>query len=387
MLPVAYASLEPGADVDAMFRLGESPKYSLLDLRQKVPFAELFQLGQFGVDYCAAVHMGQQPQVQQSLRKGIMQADYSGVMILDVAGDSDYLPAVLAVADLVLVPVKDPAALPAVVALQKALLAADGNSEQLWLLPSQLGEESGYQQQAKLEEFLRFAAQERGFQVLDELLSADPQVANLAVRLAKPVLTRVPQSALHQQLKQVAELLLESRQQLASSSVRIRRMLLEGLLPPRVKRITTDCPLCGQPALSGEVYYLEASPSRRRLLLHSDCATLLLRGTGAVAFHDKTNLALLQSAALFGGCPGPLRLRLVSELGELLNTEAIGAAENPAWCDLTQAATGRCLAELYHESFVLSGPLSVVEVFTDYWYQGFVVRRRALRTACQQEQI
>ena len=386
-LPVAYASLEAGADVDAMFQLGSRPAYSLADLQRKIPFDKVFRLGQFGVDYCAAVSVGQHPESTLFLRQGLAQADYPGVLILDVAGDNPFLPAALAAADLVLTPVKDPAALPELIGLQKTLLASGGEREQLWLLPSQLGAASQYQPAATLTDFLRFAAQERGFQVLDELLTADPLVAELAVKLSKPVLTRLPQSALHQQLKQLATLVLDQRQRQSSFTVRVRRMLLDGLLPPRAKRIVLRCQLCGLSALSGEVHYLEGFPSRRRLLLHRGCVATLLTGTGAAAFYAESGLTLVQSEALFGAGTGQLRLQVLNEAAELLNTEMIAAAENPAWLSLTLAATGRCLAEIYQERFIYSEPLPVAKVLSAPWQRQFVERRRALRLACRAEQL
>ncbi len=386
-LPVAYASLEPDADVDAMFRLGKQPEYSLFDLQRNIPFVELFTLGQFGVEYCAAVNVGQQSETSQSLRKGLAQADFPGVLILDAAGDSPFLPAALAAVDLLLVPVKDPAALPEIVRLQKGLLAAAGERQQLWLLPSQLGAASRYQPSAALTEFLRFAAQERGFQVLEGQFSADSRVAELAVKFAKPVLTRVPQSALHQQLKQLAELLLDQRQRQTSFSVRVRRMLLDGLLPPRARRIALSCPLCKCPALSGEVHYLEAFPARRRMLLHRDCVTALLVGTAAAAFHGEPGLTLVQSGTLFGGGTGQLRLQVLAEDLELLNTEMVEVTETSVWHGLIQTATGRCLAEIYRELVVYSEPVAVSELLSDAWYRDFVARRGALRQACREEKI
>jgi cellulose biosynthesis protein BcsQ len=386
-LPVAYASLEVDADVDAMFRLGARPDYSLADLHQNIPFAKLFRLGQFGVDYCAAVSVAQRPAAPQFLRRGLALAHYSGVLVLDAAGDSIFLPAAMAAADLVLVPVKDPAALPELMQLERTLLASCGEREQLWLLPSQLGEANHYPPAVPLVEFLRFAAQERGFQVLDELLSAEPLVAELAVKLAKPVLTRAPQSALHQQLKQIAALVLGQRKRQASFSVRVRRMLQDGLLPPRGKRINMYCPLCKLPALSGDVHYLEAFPARRRMLLHRHCVAALLTGTGAAAFYGEAGLTLVQSASLFGDGSRRLRLQVLADDLELLSTEMVEAQDHPAWPELTKAATGRCLAEIYRELFIYSAPVPVADIFTAAWYRQFVAQRRALRQACYEEQL
>ena len=381
-LPVAYASLQAGADVDAMFRLGALPNYSLADLQHGVPFVQLFKLGQFGVDYCAAPAVEQRPESVQFLRHGLARAAYPGVLVLDSSGNNPFLPAALAVADLVLVPVKDPAALPELNRLQKVLLASGGEPEQLWLLPSQLGAASQYQASAALVEFLRFAAQERGFQVLDELFSADPMVAELAVKQARPVLTRTPQSALHQQLKQLAALILEQRQQQSSFSVRVRRMLQDGLLPQRAKRIALYCPLCQLPALSGEVHYLEAFPARRRMLLHRSCASALLAGTGVADFSGEAGLTLVQSGVLFGGGSSQLRLQLLADNLEVLNTEMVVVDERPAWFSLFYKATGRRLEEIYRELLVYSEPVPVADVLTPDWHRQFVLRRRALRQAC-----
>ncbi|NOY14356.1 MAG: ParA family protein [Deltaproteobacteria bacterium] len=235
-LPVAYVSFDSAAGVDAMFALPGSAAGDLSNLQPGTALPELLALGEFAVEFCYA---GSQREVRPAawLRKNLAQADYDGILILDVGPAHPLLTAAIWAADLVLVPIKDPATLGEVVGLRKQFLAGGGCAEQFCLLPSELGEEGRYQCQADRAEFLRFAAAERGFQVLDETLIADAQVREQAAERAKPVLTRVPQSRLHAQLRQLAELILSRRRQQAGYAARLARWQSDGVLPARARRV------------------------------------------------------------------------------------------------------------------------------------------------------
>lgn len=383
-LPVAYASSD-GKATAGMFALADRAAGSLGDMQQGQTFAELLAFGEFGVEYCQL-----DPVAVDSadwLRRKLAQADYDGVLIVDLEKGHQLAAAALWAADLVLVPVKDPSVLSEVVALRKELLAGGGSAEQFWLLPSELGAEGRYQRNGRLLDFLRFAAEERGFQVLDETFVADQQVRILAAEKAKPILTRIPQSQLHLQLRQLAELILEQRLQQSSCQVRVERALRDGLLPARARRVELQCPICSQGTLGERVHYLESLPARQRLLMHEGCFARLLKGAGAEPFMATAELLLIQSGAASGGRPGQLRLQVLSPEFEVLGSEFLAASELDAWQQLLRRATGRQVAELYHEHLLVSAALPAAEVLDRSWYRGFAALRRRLRRVGEEEII
>ena len=386
-LPVAYASFDAQANVGEMFALSSGIAAPLSDLQQGIPFEKLLTFGEFGVEFCAPPQVGCAADVPTWLRKGLAQADYDGILLLDVSSDHPLLRAALWAADMVLLPVKDPAVLSRVVDLKKAFIAGGGRAEQLWLLPSGLGEGSRYRQVAGLKEFLRFAAEERGFQVLDEEFVADSQVCEQAVQLAKPVLTRVPQSPLHQHLRQLAGLILQQRQQGDFFPTRVARWLDDQQLPSRARRIALLCPFCQRPVVTGRAHYLEVFPARRRLLLHADCFVALLRGTATGAFYGDSGGLLIQPAIASGGLSGQLKLLVFDRQFEPLNSETISVVEKSAWAKLIYKSTGRWLAELYQENLLVSEAVPVEKILSDQWYKHFTVVRKRLRQQCREEKI
>lgn len=383
-LPVAYASGDCQATTE-MFALTDACAGKLEELQQGKELAELLAFGEFGVEFCHLGQVGAEP--ADWLRKKLAATDYDGVLLVDVAKDHSLLAAALWAADLVLTPVKDPSALGEVVALRKELLVGGGRQEQFWLLPSELGADGRYRRDGRLADFLRFAAEERGFQVLDATFVADPQVRELAVEKAKPILTRVPQSSLHLQLQQLAELILTQRRQQSSYQVRVGRWRQDGLLPGRAQRVELLCPICSQGVLGSSVHYLESLPARQRVLLHQSCLAKLLKGTGAGSFLTTAALLLVQPGAASGGRCGEIRLQILSSELELLNSEFLSEAEIEAWLPLLRRATGRHVAELYHERLLVSAAYPFTDILSSDWYRGFAVLRRRLRQIDEEEKI
>ncbi len=384
-LPVAYLPLDDSARPDKMFALGRSAGCSLADFNQAASVAELLCFGQFGVEYTAALPAGTASIAPQGLRDFFSCSAYPGVLLLDVGLRSPYWQAALWAADLVLVPVKDPASLAQLTALRRELKAGGGVERQLWLLPSQLGGLSQASAHLELEEFLRFAADERGFQVLNGSLPDETSVRDCAQGGA--VLTRARRSRTHQQLRQLAELLLAERQSLAHLSVRLQRLISDGRLPARARRIEFCCPLCNQTVWAQSAHYLEAYPSRRRLLVHQDCLALLLVGTSAAAFQDGLGLMLLQPAVAAGGTAEQLRLQVIDSSGEPLETELLHPTAGSNWPALLSAVTGRQLAELYAEVILISAPQLAQELLTDGFSATFQQRRIQLRELCRAEKL
>lgn len=386
-LPVAYLPLDAKGNPDELFALGPPAQHSLADWDQVASFAGLLSFGQFGVDYCARIPVGHAAPKPDSLRSKLAGSDYPGVLILDVGAQSPFLRTALWAADLLLVPVKDPASLAEITALRREFKAGGGEDHQLWLLPSQLGTVRREQPHLELEAFLRFAADERGFQVLEEVFPAEALVREQAVAVGRAILTRAPGSRTHQQLHQLAERLLTQRQNQASFPVRLRRALRDGLLPARAGRIDFRCPLCSAPVWSQPAHYLEAVPSRKRLLVHQSCLALLLADSSAAIFQDVLHLMLLQPGEAVGGAAGELRLQVHDTAGEPLDSELFRPEPGSGWSRLLLAATGRQLTELYAEAILLSGPQTVPELLGEAWRQGFLQRRGQLKQLCRAGQL
>jgi cellulose biosynthesis protein BcsQ len=386
-LPVAYLPFDTQAGSAGMFHLGPLPGRALTGLRQGASFTDLLTFGEFGVEYFAPMTDAARVEPPEWLRKELARVDYPGVLLIDAGTAGPQLRAAIWAADLLLVPVKDPADLPAITHLQQELRSSGGRPDQLWLLPSQLGNVLFGAQSPDWQELLRFAAAERELQVVKEQFPADPQVHAQACRLGKSVLTRLPKSELHGQLRQLGELLLEQRRRQGSFPVRLRRWLADELLPARAARIDFRCPLCRQPVTWGKAQYLEGYPGRRRLLLHAGCVALLLGGRATRAFHGEPGLLLIQTGAAYSGGAEKLVLKQFDAAPELLGSEFFQPATGEGWADLLYAAAGRLPEELYAEQFLLSGPESVAAIVRRQWYHQFNRQRRELRRLCRRENI
>jgi|GEM_PF-1559592 len=384
-LPVACLTLDGTAEPARMFQIGTRTGRSITELLHGTAFTELLTCGEFGVDYLAPAEDDGIDEPPEWLRKKLAIADYPGVLLIDAGVSGPLTQAAVRAADLLLVPAKDPADLSAITRLKREFLAGGGVAEQFWLLPSQLGKESSWSHQSEQQEFLRFASEERGLQVLKEQFQADQLVHEQACRQAKPVLTRLPQSVLHQHLRQLGQLALELRQQQVSFPSRLKRWLADGLLPVRANRIDFLCPLCRQPVSAGSVHYLEAYPNRRRLLLHASCVTLLLKGRAAAVFQSEPGLMLIQSGAEHEGVAGQLVLKQFDASCELLATELFDPSTTEGWAELLHAATGRLFSELYAEKILLSAPQTIAEVLDRQWHEQFISQRCELRKLCRQE--
>ena len=384
-LPVAYVAGDSD-DSEEMFTLAGDAGGMLTDLLLGQSLTAVLGFGEFGVEHC---RLGAEVADMSPawLRRKMAEADFDGVIIIDLPCAHPLLSAVLWAADLVLAPVKDPAALGALVAMRKQFLESGGSKELIWLLPSELGESGSYRQQAEVVDFLRFAAEERGFEVCGETFVADEQARANAVGRAKPVLTRAGQSRLHQQLRQIAELLLSQREQGKSNHVRVQRWQEDGCLPARSKIVNLVCPLCRHAVIGSNVHYLESIPARKRLLIHQRCLADLLTGTEAELFLPTAEIAVIQQAVACGGVCGDLRLSVLDAELEKLCSEFLSATTSERWEPLLRQATHRHPAELYGDFLLLSPCVSFVEALSAEWYKGFVSSRRSLRKALAEEKI
>ncbi len=383
-LPVAYLPLDENANPDATFALAGRARRSLAEFNEVDNLVELLSFGQFGVEYCKALPAGSLAPQPQQLRRWLSRSDYPGVVLCDVSSQSPFQQAALMAADLLLAIVKDPASLGELTALRQEFRTTGGDDRQICLLPSQLGDLQHEQPQLDLEGFLRFAAEERGFQVLKELLPAEPRVAE-KISAGQAVLTRVPESRSHQQLHQLAEFLLARKQAGEYLPSRVSRAIDDQLLPTRAARVDFCCPVCEQSVWAQKTHYLESAPARRRLLLHQDCLDQLLNDLKLAEFKNSWELLLMQPAAAHGGENQHIRLQLFDASGERLEGRDFPLPVPSGWSKVLHAATGRHPVELYGETLLLANAQPVDTVLTTDWYQNFKRLCRQLRQRCVTE--
>ncbi|SHI55881.1 hypothetical protein SAMN02745165_00403 [Malonomonas rubra DSM 5091] len=376
-LPVAYLTDER-AGVKEMFAL---PGQRVVSLLSSEHFADQLSLGEYGIEYAFL------ERVSQDFSAFFTETKYPGVVLVDLAIDHPAVTELLSVADLLLMPVKNPADLGKVVRLRKQLAVTTGNSDPLWLLPSELGGGGDYQAAAQSLDFLRFAADERDLQVLELTYQNDQRVAQQACGGTRSVLTRLPQSPVHYQLQQLAEFVL---QQLGSEQQLQRR--LAGLakqkrLPKRAALVSLNCPLCGRAVALQDAHYLESIPTRKRFLLHADCMLGALKNISGKDFLSSFGLALLFPASYLGGKADQAKLLLLDrELG-LLEGEEVGSENCPQLGEFFHAVTGRYLPELYQDFLLISPARPVEELLSADWYRSFCRLRRDLRQAWDEEKI
>ncbi len=383
-LPVAYLASDTAA-TDKVFALPGQKCKVFTAMPPGGSLADVLTLGEFGVEYaCTATESDRSAAGCSDV---LAVAEYPGILLFDLGVDDPLLPQLLPVIDLLLVPAKDPAEFGKVVALRKLLLAAGGCPEQLWLVPSELGGAGRYQAVAQSPDFFRFAAEERNLLVLDLTLCSDLRVSRQAAALGKPVLTRLPQSPVHFQLRGMAEFILRQRRSEETAKRRVDRMRSRGRLPGRGRLVRLSCPLCERPVLSGQAHYLESLPARRRMLLHSSCLEELLQGTAVGDFLPTATGLLLSPAVFHGGRPGQLSLTALDDDCESLQGESAPVAGNPGWSALFTAATGRCFEELYQDFLLLSAAQPFDRLLSPGWYRSFLSWRGRLRAACREEKI
>ncbi|PNU20318.1 hypothetical protein C2E25_07800 [Geothermobacter hydrogeniphilus] len=284
-LPVTIASFDNHFSVDNMFAIGRQRAVSVVDLfAGRQPFGPAM-LGEYGVQYLASQRQLEPPPAADSatLRKRLAGSGLRGILILDTRPILDFFTrSALEAADLVLVPVKDRASLVNVASIHN-LMNDRPEEERLWLVPSLIDGRLKLKGRVGMRDYLVFNGEERGYRFAPTHISKSPKVEGLASGFSSrihPVLIHARGTAVHRQLRILADFVLERRASCPRGRCRQGALALEGAVPEgRLRRLLPDCPVCGTAGDGGSGRLFFDRRSRRRGFLHEDCFQRLLEGT------------------------------------------------------------------------------------------------------------
>ncbi len=387
-LPVTIASFDNHFSVDQMFALGSRPETSVADLLKGSSATELTALGQYGVQYVASSRRLQPPPVAPSwLRQRIENAVFTGILILDTRPILDWFTeAALLAAELVLVPIKDRAALINAGALRQVLTAVE-RTDRLWLLPSLVDTRARLNAEVRVHEFLTYAARERDYQVLDICINKSPKVESLASGFSsciRPVLTHARNTAVHGQLKQLAEFILSQ----FDADVSGERGCHAGIMPDvytemaasQRRRLVLECPLCYSESLSGTGHFYFDLRSRRRGFIHPSCFEKI---SGDLNLDTADGLDSLIALTIDGpGLVGP-ECRLTAHLFDsecgLTESEEIELNSRKTLVEFLSMMTGQSLDVAYRELILVNREAQATDVsLAEETYRRFARRRRTV---------
>jgi len=359
-LPVTIASFDNHFSVDQMFALGPRPETSVADLLGDPPPPEPAVLGQYGVQYIGSSRRLSPPDHTPAwLRQRLHAIDLAGILVLDTRPILDWFTeAALLAADLVLVPVKDRAALINAGALRQVLIDA-GRPQRLWLLPSLVDARARLNAEVRVHDFLVYAAKERDYQVVATHISKSPKVESLASGFSSripAVLTHARGTAVHGQFRELAEFVLAGFDAgPAELGAGAASADLAELSAGQRRRLAAECPVCGRPALDGPGQAYLDMRSRRRGFVHPACVGRLLDGLDLAGFEHDGGAVVF---ALDGpGLVGP-DCRLVAHLcdadGTLVVSEGVELGQHEPLGSALAEMSGRALDAAYREAIVLS---------------------------------
>jgi cellulose biosynthesis protein BcsQ len=296
-LPVTIASFDNHFSVDQMFALGPRPANGVGELLQGEPPVDLVRLGQYGVQYIASSRRLVAPAAEPAMLRARLDAlTLEGILILDTRPILDWFTeAALLAADLVLTPVKDRAALINAAALRTVLEAA-GRVDRLWLVPSLVDTRARLNSEVKVSDFLVYAAREREYQVTDLSISKSPRVESLASGFSTrilPVLTHARQTAVHGQMRQLADFVLARRAAGCASGGNTSVAAGSAL---SARRLVAECPVCAGPALETAGHLFFDLRTRRRGMVHPPCFEALLEDGEAALLPGSEGLLVLELA-------------------------------------------------------------------------------------------
>ena len=396
-LPVTIASFDNHFSVDQMFALGSPPAGTIAGLLEQDPPSKLIALGQYGVQYMASSRRLLSPSHAPGwLRQRLRSATLPGILILDTRPILDWFTeAALLAADLVLVPIKDRAALVNAAALRQVLTRVE-RADQLWLLPSLVDTRARLNAEVRVHEFLTYAARERDYQVLDFCISKSPKVESLASGFSsciRPVLTHARNTAVHGQLKQLAEFTLSSFDaESKPGSGRQAELVPEVLTDvPAVhrRRLVLECPRCCCQSLPDGGHFYFDLRSRRRGFIHPDCLEGLFEDLN---LSDADDLDDLIALTIDGpGLVGPeckLTVHLFDATGDLADSEEVELKNRKSLVDQLSMMTGQSLDVAYRE-FILVNRVAkrADDQLADDAYRRFALRRRQIARELRQAGI
>jgi chromosome partitioning protein len=357
-LPVTIASFDNHFSVDQMFALGPHPDKSVAMLFDGVSPSELVTLGQYGVQYLASARRLIPPGHPPGwLRQVLHSAHFEGILVLDTRPIFDWFTeaAVLA-ADLVLVPVKDRAALINSETIRQVLSDA-GRADRLWLVPSLVDSRARLNAEVRVHEFLTYAARERDHQVLDTWISKSPKVESLASGFSssiKPVLTHARNTAVHGQLKDLSEFVLSHFENQTAPLERAAPgpMTPDGAAEAAAneRRLILECPVCCRQSFPGKGHYYFDLRSRQKGFLHPACFTKLVDELDLEEFESQVDLIALTIEG--PGLIGPecrLSVHLCSMEEGVIGVTSSLLGERQTLVDSLAYMTGRPLNESYRE--------------------------------------
>ena len=381
-LPVTIASFDNHFSVDQMFALGPHPEKTIADLLEGCPLEKLAVQGQYGVQYIASFRRLQPPTQSPSwLRQKVSSSTLEGILILDTRPILDWFTeAALLSADLVLVPIKDRAALVNAGSLRQVVSAA-GRAENLWLLPSLVDSRARLNAEVRVHEFLIYAARERDYRVLDICISKSPKVEGLSSGFSsriRPVLTHARNTSVHGQFKALAEFVLSN---VATEMFENQRPVNDGceftgLPAARCRRLVAECPCCCQQSLNHDGHFFLDLNSRRRGFLHHACFEQFFSGLDMDLEPPEETLALT--------IEGPGLVSAESRItAHLFDTDTNLAAsveldkEKKHLSEALAVMIGRPLDAAYRELVLINRNLMSPSVqLSDDHYRFFILRRR-----------
>jgi cellulose biosynthesis protein BcsQ len=359
-LPVTIASFDNHFSVDQMFALGPQSQSSVADLLGDAPPSELAVLGQYGVQYIASSRRLQSPAHAPAwLRQRLHAIDLDGILVLDTRPILDWFTeAALLAADLVLVPVKDRAALVNAAALRE-IVNEVGRSDSLWLVPSLVDARARLNAEVKVHDFLLYAAAERDYQVVDTHISKSPKVESLASGFSsriRPVLTHARNTAVHSQLKKLADFVL-SRYDAGGTDLHPGTSMtaLAELPALQRRRLLLECPVCSKQSLKGSGHHFFDLRSRQRGFVHPDCAEQMLDGLDLESFDaDGGMIAFTLDGPGLVGPECRLTAHLCDVEGALMVSEGVDLDGRQVLTDALSVITGRSLDDAYRELIMFS---------------------------------
>jgi chromosome partitioning protein len=389
-LPVTIASFDNHFSVDNMFAISRSGKGSVAGLlSSKVPQRQV-KLGEYGVQYFPSERA--LPPLRGKVEKlgaQLAASDLEGVLVLDTRPIlDDYTISALLAADLVLVPVKDRASLVNAGALRQTRETYGRPAEQFWLVPSLIDGRLRIQGEVGMDEYLRYNAGERNYQVFAGHISKSPKVEGLASGFSSripAVITHARGTQVHRQFRALAEFVLRQFEQGgATHAERVRvAQLCKDAAPGALSRLQPECPVClaASHGEAGELYlHLR---SRRRGFVHQECFNSLLAGTDLETLLEDTGVLVLDvtGSGLSGG-PGSCQLSLFDSSGAELLSEQVSQAGRKLLDPFLAQVTGLEAAEMVREIVLLTltrnAPVAFLSGVGRERYRG--LRKLVLRT-------